>query len=384
MDEVVIRDITFFSSYRQNAPKRNEAHSFDISLYYDHELQLLRQKFDPHLEEQIQTAYQKGSQLGIEMSEESIGVNYAKEFLSLISSHILIDGTRSLEIGCGNGYFLKLLKQFGSNPSGIEPGPRAISNVIDNEIKIIRGFFPMDLPPESYDFDLILAHAVLEHMVDPISMLIACKKALNAGGRLFIAVPDCGPYLKTGDPSILLHEHYSYFTEASLKRVMQSAGFNKVEVSRSQYGNLLYAVGVKSNSSTELNDSRGILNDEQYFIENVNSIRNGIIHLLKQETRQLGVYCPARAVSVLPAWHDLRLFDDDSEVYHHYFPMWERWIENRSDLLKNPVEVLWIMSISFGEKLKYELKKHLPDTPIYTLGELISFVASGRPETYFK
>jgi SAM-dependent methyltransferase len=373
--ETIVRNVPFFSSMSKESPSPTNARAFDITLLYDDKLQLLRQKFDQDLDAEIHLAYQSGSQLGIEMNDATIGNNYAENFFNFITSRATIDGTRSLEIGCGNGYFLSLLQKSGSNAIGIEPGSNGNGTLTETGTKIIHGFFPQDLPVDYQLSDLIVAHAVLEHMVDPVDVLIDIKRSLKPGGQVFIAVPDCGPYLRIGDPSILLHEHFSYFTDQSLRRIMQLAGFSKIEVVNASYGNLLYAIGVNTVEIVSLKEMKVNSPAEHTFIQRVNRVRNGIIELASKKQNQLGIYCPARAISVLPPWGDYRLFDDDLSIYSHYFPIWNSKVENRADLCSNPVDELWIMSLSFGDKIKAELEIVIPNTLVYTLREIIELVA---------
>ena len=97
-----------------------------------------------------------------------------------------------------------MLRKSGSIAIGIEPGSKNINSKGENEADIIRGFFPQDLPNDYKKSDLIIAHAVLEHIVDPVDVLVDIKNSLMPGGHIFVAVPDCGPYLEIGDPSIKL------------------------------------------------------------------------------------------------------------------------------------------------------------------------------------
>jgi len=72
-------------------------------------------------------------------------------------------------------------------------------------------------------FDWIVLSQVLEHIVDPVSMLSNLQSALKANGRLFIEVPNHSFWddLDYG----FSFEHVSYFSSASLSRVMENAGY---------------------------------------------------------------------------------------------------------------------------------------------------------------
>lgn len=69
-------------------------------------------------------------------------------------------------------------------------------------------------------FDLVTAHFVLEHVVDPIGTLQLLSGLLAPGGRLFFTVPD--PLSNTGD--FLVVDHVNHFTASSLVRTCEASG----------------------------------------------------------------------------------------------------------------------------------------------------------------
>ena len=132
---------------------------------------------------------------------------------------------RIVEIGCGDGTFLKLLCTRGANRGiGYEPAAAAPSRILDDPpVSIINDFFKTtDTPP-----DLICSRHVLEHVVDPRAMLQIVQEAisLHAGSRVYFEVPNAELMVKGGGVWDLLYEHCLYFTAASLKRLFESAGF---------------------------------------------------------------------------------------------------------------------------------------------------------------
>src|SRR5207302_3453780 len=110
------------------------------------------------------------------------------------------------EIGCGSAVILKKLKTLGfKDLTGIEPGNHTLTDGLD-DVKIVRDFFPSD--KISAGFDLIFSFCVLEHIEEPSFFLKNCASQLKTTGKLIIGVPNCEPFLNTGDISIFLHEHF--------------------------------------------------------------------------------------------------------------------------------------------------------------------------------
>ncbi len=96
---------------------------------------------------------------------------------------------RLLDIGCGDGAFLRLMRGLGWTVHGVEPDPKAASvarvqgiDVIESPIERAR------LPADA--FDAITMSHVIEHAPDPIAVFVAARRALKPGGTLFLFTPN--------------------------------------------------------------------------------------------------------------------------------------------------------------------------------------------------
>ncbi len=96
-----------------------------------------------------------------------------------------------LDVGCGDGRFLRQMRDLGWRIAGVERDPRAS--------EIARGRFGIDpvyadltaarrAMPEGFDA-ITLSH-VIEHFVDPLASLRECVAALRPGGRIVITTPN--------------------------------------------------------------------------------------------------------------------------------------------------------------------------------------------------
>ena len=69
-------------------------------------------------------------------------------------------------------------------------------------------------------FDVVMAHYVLEHVPDPVATLRDMSELLAPGGRLYFSVPDWAANI--GD--LLVAEHTNHFTDVSIRRAVHEAG----------------------------------------------------------------------------------------------------------------------------------------------------------------
>lgn len=332
--------------------------TFPFRLRLDAATGHLYQPDDPALAKLLDEAYRTGSLLGTAMDDTTSGNAYANDFLRFIRANAP-NSARCLEIGAGRGFLTRRLIDAGLVVDALEPGKANEPHWQRHGVKVTADAFPST--KLSGQYDLIVAYAVLEHIAELAPFFDAVRKQLTAEGRLIIAVPDCGPCLEAGDPSILLHEHYHYFTEQSLTRCLELSGFRAAKVERAGYGGVLYCCAqarddltISSLSEAELEVLRGfgsaVLRQRVRIAEKLAVARAAGI--------EIGIYCPNRAVALLtPGTDGVRFFDDDPDLYHKHYPTFVAAIENRGDLVAKPVQELWILSRSFGARIRDRLRQ---------------------------
>ncbi|WP_216919358.1 class I SAM-dependent methyltransferase [Synechococcus sp. CCAP 1479/9] len=128
---------------------------------------------------------------------------------------------RVLDFGAAKG---TTLRTFLESRPDLRP---SIFDVSDDYVGFWQGWVPASeqvthrLPADWQGcFDLVTAHFVLEHVVDPIGTLKCLAELLTPGGKVFFTVPD--PLSNTGD--FLVVDHVNHFTASSLKRTCELAG----------------------------------------------------------------------------------------------------------------------------------------------------------------
>jgi SAM-dependent methyltransferase len=328
------------------------------------------------------TAYEKGSALSGLMDDNGIGKNYAEDFLSFIFRSISktdLSGLNVLEIGCGNGYLLKRLKDAGAEVLGVEPGNHGQQGAKKWHVPVIKGVFPNKSIQSR--FDLIIAFAVLEHVENPSNFLASISKYLKPNGKIIIAVPDERPYIDNGDISTLFHEHWSFFDDVTLSNTVKMAGYMEMLSEVSSYGGSLYCAMSITQNPIELqpeNVSSAVQRARNYIVRSQdNNIKfEAYCKSIAKKNETLAIYVPGRAVNALAisgtSLTNIRFIDDNPLLLGKYFPGINIPIEDRASLSANPTNNILVMSRTFGAKLVGDLKQAMPtNTNVHSISEIL-------------
>ena len=172
-----------------------------------------------------------------------------KRFGPLIESLILLGRIRKrrrinkhvkpgkiLDIGCGRGLFLDVMRRGGWMATGTELNEETASYATKvYGLKILTGdIIQHQLPTES--LDAVNINQVLEHLKNPNEVLKECRRLLRKDGLLIISVPDLrSPQFTLGKENWFLLDlpfHLIHFTEEGLSKLLQKNGFKVKQIRR--------------------------------------------------------------------------------------------------------------------------------------------------------
>lgn len=309
---------------------------------------------DPFVESAIASAYSAGSHVGNAMDDTPLGRPYCDDLLAFIqAASITLKGSRVLEIGCGRGYLLKRLGELGADAMGVEPGKVYESHWARHGVRVVRSFFPA--PEIAGPFDLVVAYGVLEHVHEPRA-LIRQALATAPGGCALFTVPNCEEAIATGDPSMLIHEHISYFTRDSLVAVAQQAGAEIVSIAKSSYGGSIHVLlRNKSTSKTSSVPGARVVEQGLRYGERINQLKLEIAERIKRAGGSIGVIVPARALNLLPEDFNGRFYDDDPELIGNRLGDFFPFVEPIENINHHSHDEIWICSHSFFEPIQARL-----------------------------
>jgi 2-polyprenyl-3-methyl-5-hydroxy-6-metoxy-1,4-benzoquinol methylase len=102
-----------------------------------------------------------------------------------------------LDLGCGDGYFMEMLRGSGIQSFGVECDPDKAAQVMEKGLHGFQGtfeaFFALAASePMAYQFDGIFLGHVIEHCrpMDAVQLLHDCVGLLHPGGRIIILTPN--------------------------------------------------------------------------------------------------------------------------------------------------------------------------------------------------
>ena len=135
-----------------------------------------------------------------------------------------------VDIGCGSGDLLRVFKDNGfSNIKGIDPSQECVDYIqfahgISGEKSDIENL------SAEYKYDCIILSTVLEHIANLHSTINKIWKLLNDNGIVCIVVPDGSKFSNDDDAPFqqFSTEHINYFSNISLKNLMNKYGFSEV------------------------------------------------------------------------------------------------------------------------------------------------------------
>lgn len=168
--------------------------------------------------------------------------NYLDDARSNLAHLLPPVATSIADIGCGPGGFGRTLRQQYPNARivGVEAvdTQAARARVDHGYDEVYSGFYPEALAGAGDTFDLICFIDVLEHMVDPWSVVDGLHRHLNPGGIVFAAIPNVqfasnitdllqGRWNYT-DTGLLDRTHLRFFTRSTSVRLFTENGYEQL------------------------------------------------------------------------------------------------------------------------------------------------------------
>ncbi len=168
---------------------------------------------------------------------------YAMRLARRLVSRYDLHHKRILEIGCGQGDFLRLLAELGGNECiGFDPGyrPQEGANDSNGHVEIVQDYFSEQY--SGYDVDLVCCRQVLEHLERPTEFIAMIRRATGSSAEtaLFFEVPNALYTFRDLSVWDIIYEHVSLFGATSLSRACELGGCDVCDVSEAFDGQFLW------------------------------------------------------------------------------------------------------------------------------------------------
>jgi SAM-dependent methyltransferase len=168
-------------------------------------------------------------------SYSSSWVQHARAYADSIVGRLSL-GPRSLvvEIGSNDGYLLQRFVERGVPVLGVEPAQNVAAAAIERGVRTITEFFGAEtaerLVADASSADLIIANNVLAQVPDLNDFVAGMKRLLAPDGALTIEVPHLMRLIEGNQFDTIYHEHYSYFSFRTLRRILTAHGLDVFDV----------------------------------------------------------------------------------------------------------------------------------------------------------
>jgi SAM-dependent methyltransferase len=145
---------------------------------------------------------------------------------------------RILDVGCGDGFHLELLRDFGKSSwqaEGVDVSSAAVAAGRARGLTIHHGDVD-DLASRGERYDFAILIQTIEHVADPPKVLRAIRRVLRAGGRLVVVTDntdsiDAHRFRGRHWGGYHFPRHWNLFTKATLRRLAGHCGFRTRRIS---------------------------------------------------------------------------------------------------------------------------------------------------------
>jgi SAM-dependent methyltransferase len=176
-------------------------------------------------------------------------VAHARDYVGMAVERFGLDSdSLVIELASNDGYLLQHLVERGIPALGIEPAANVAGVARDRGVDTIVEFFGRDLAgrlaAEGRRADLLAANNVMAHVPDLNDFVAGIEIVLAPEGVATIEVPHLLRLVESNQFDTIYHEHFSYFSLLTARRVLAAHGLTLFDVDelKSHGGSLrLYA-----------------------------------------------------------------------------------------------------------------------------------------------
>ena len=295
-----------------------------------------------------------------------------------------------VEIGAGNGHFLKALARQKPKGRYIAYDPNGALDTEDGLVEFYPELFEPTVHLAQYRPDLIIVRHMLEHLENPLAFIQSLGVAAEWEGlptALFIEVPCIDRVFETGRTVDFFYEHNSHFTTTSLGRLLGRSHAQLEKIARGYEDEVVYAYARLGHSEA----GRLITDNARAFYHQAKQIDQQVIaqlNTLADSGKTVAIWGgTGKAATFINRYQvDKTRFplvvDSDADKAGTYVPGTGQVIHTPQALLKHPVDVIIIATQWRARDIALEINQRgiaCSQLLLEYQGNLVDFAQDAHP-----
>lgn len=295
-----------------------------------------------------------------------------------------LEGKKIIEVGCGRGEFLSVLREFPVEAYGIEHRADLAELAREQGLEVWQGFAKEpDTVLASPDgsgrppYDAFLSFNFLEHQPEPDKMLACIWNNLAEDGVGLVTVPSLEYILQYNGYYELIRDHLAYYSFDTLRRLLERNGFAVLEeelVNRDTLSVIVRKTARKEGTAPakapEKLDAQGLLASRASIDREVNSL----VDRLRREGKELAIWGASHQGFTLAATTRLGdkvryMMDSAPFKQGRFAPASHIPIVEPDAFLRDPVDAILIVAPGYTDEIAGIIRKKYssPERPIRIL-----------------
>jgi ubiquinone/menaquinone biosynthesis C-methylase UbiE len=266
-----------------------------------------------------------------------------------------------LEIGCGDGIFLKELVKYNNKCIGYEPSYK--KEIIENNLQIINDYFK---PAEDIvkGIDYIVIRHVLEHFENPnkfLKSIIDIVFKSNKNIKFIFEVPNIEPTLNDFRVNDFIHEHISYFSNYSLKYLINLLHLNIIELYNTDKNENIVVVCELDKDYCSKKDSIKVISNG--FSASIEKLQSDYKKIVKDNQKICIWGAEGRGGGFIKMIReylkgDELIIDSDKKKFNKYIPSSALKIIDYKELIDKNIDVIIITTMLGKDNILSEMKQN--------------------------
>ena len=197
-------------------------------------------------------------------------VKHARDYVENITADLNLNHESFvIEIASNDGYLLRNFLYGGIPCLGIEPTKSTYLRSLELKIPTLNNFFNSklaeDIDTNYKKADLVIANNVYAHVPEINDFTIGIKKILKENGTVTLEFPHLLNLIKYNLFDTVYHEHYSYLSLFTVKKIFSEHGLKVYNVDKiPTHGGSLRIYGCHENDAKKITENVDlILNEEK-------------------------------------------------------------------------------------------------------------------------